>query len=146
MADVTPRENALFFLILNRSIYLSNWIRIAIFAFKFHESYFLSTSDVFSFFLSFLYQEVKLQVQVLPTLKFQRTWKILNTIYLLWKILRLLRWLRYVSLFEYYRALIFCPLQLLYLNYQTNHTSKGGHIVKWFILACSECDALPQCC
>ena len=35
-----------------------------------------------------------------------------------------------VSLFEYYRALIFCPLQLLYLNYQTNHTSKGGHIVK----------------
>jgi len=34
-----------------------------------------------------------------------------------------------VSLFEYYRALIFCPLQLLYLNYQLNHTSKGGHIV-----------------
>ena len=35
-----------------------------------------------------------------------------------------------VSLFEYYRALIFCPLQLLYLNYQPNHTSKGRHIVK----------------
>ena len=73
MADVTPRENALFFLILNRSIYLSNKIRIAIFAFKFHESYFISTLDVFCFFLSFFHQEVKLQVQVLPTLKFQRT-------------------------------------------------------------------------
>ena len=101
MADVTPRENALFFLILNRSIYLSNKIRIVIFAFKFHESYFISTLDVFCFFLSFFHQEVKLQVQVLPTLKFQRTWKILNTIYLLWKILRLLRWSRWVYLNTY---------------------------------------------
>ena len=73
MVDVTSCENTLFFLILNRSIYLSNWIRIAIFACKFHESYFLSTLDVFSFFFSFFHQEVKLQVQVLPTLKFQRT-------------------------------------------------------------------------
>ena len=54
MEDVTPRENALFFLILNRSIYLSNWIRIAIFAFKFHESFFFINFRCFCF-LSFFF-------------------------------------------------------------------------------------------
>ena len=129
MADVTPRENALFFLTLNRSIYLSNWIRIAIFAFKFHESYFLSTLDVFSFFLSFFSPGSETSNSCTPYFEISKNMKDLKHNISSVKDTSTASMIA-VSLFEYYSALIFCPLQLLYLNYQMNHTSKGGHIVK----------------
>ena len=130
MADVTPRENTLYFLILNRSIYLSNWIRIAIFAFKFHESYFLSTLDVFFFFLSFFFAPgSETSSPSTPDFEISKNMKDLKHNISSVKDTSTASMIA-VSLFEYYRALSFCPLQVLYLNYQPNHTSKGRHIVK----------------
>ena len=130
MADVTPRENALFFLILNRSIYLSNWMRIAILAFKFHEPYFLSTLDRCFFSLSFFFSPgSETSSSSTPYFEISKNMKDLKHNISSVKDTSTASMIA-VSLFEYYSALIFCPLQLLYLNYQMNHTSKGGHIVK----------------